>query len=342
VLDKRATDIHLTAGKRPCLRVNGSLLEHDKAEKLYSVDVENLVNELLSQEQLQKLIKERSLLCSKNLFDLGRFRIHISFQRDSYSINIKCPMGIENLDKFEVDDTVEKLHMLKSGLVLITGPSGSGKSVTASKILQKINKHHCKTIVTIEKSIDYLFKHENSILKQKEVGLDTDSHLMGLKTAMFDDSDVVYVDELTNSDIIELALQAAERGKLIIGCLYTKDAATTIDYLLKSTEGKGTDLRRVQLAESLKAIISHRMVNPNTGDPYPIREILLNSQTIRRIIIEDKVSHIHKAMDAHKEMGMITFEKAVEKLMKEGSLDEKGMHYMGKKDQIIQMKDRVV
>jgi len=302
-----------------------------------------LLNELLDTQQHSKLQDEGYILTASSLFDLGRFRVTASKQRGTYSVSMSIATNVDEIEDVKLPSVMNNLYSIKEGLILITGPAGSGKTITCGKILQDINTNRCSSIVTIENPITYLFNHGKGIIKQKEVGLDVDSLFKGLTTSLEEDSDVIFVDDISQMEVLDAAISAAEKGKLVIGCLSTKDVKTTLEYVLKASEVSEIAIRKLKMANVLRAVVSHKKVSVDNLDDMSLHEVLINTGIVKKLILEDKLVHLKKTMDMHSEMGMMTFDHCLKLMVEDNVVDpNKAKHLADKESLIIQKTDSEV
>jgi len=322
-----ASDIHITAGSNIVYRKNKIVIKRED-EIILPKNIDDMLKEILSEEHKNELALKKQLLISSNLFNLGRFKLSISKQRGSFYIVIKICDTIGKIEGFKYPQAIEELYKLKSGLIILAGPANSGKSTTSANILNKINKFQEKNIITIENPIEYLFRHEKSIIKQKEIGLDLNSHFEGIEFSFREDADVIYLDELPDKETIHMAIRAAEQGMLVIATLYTRDVHGTIQYILDSYPENQIRQIKLQLANSLKAIVCQQLITKDDGEMIPCFEIALINNALKRLIIEDKLEQINNLIVAYETMGMIGMEAYLAKLIREGKITkEQGMHY---------------
>ncbi len=333
-----ATDVHLSAGAKPYFRTAKGMIE-DVSESTWSVeDTAGVVKTILSEKQQDQLSNQKQLLTALSIQGQGRYRVNTSIQRGSFCLNIKMPRPIDIIESMEFYKTIEELHKVKSGLILLCGIAKSGKSTTAARILSNMNRIYSKSIVTLEHPIEYLLNHDKSIIKQKEIGLDIPDHLSGVMCAMAEDTDALYIDDISDPEVLDLAVRMAERGALVIGGLYTPDSRSTLDYLLDSY-GERTMRRRLQIANVLRAVIGHKMIVMADEHLKPVYEVVLNASPVRRLILENKLDQLSNVVDAYGEMGMIRFDHYMERFVDEQclSVEEAGMHAEEEK-QVIRTK----
>lgn len=317
-LEIDASDIHIAAGSAVLFRVGEQLLQDPHNMSVLSPSlIEALVLEVLSPEQLERLKLEKSLVQACSFPNLGRFRLAISMQRGSYSIAIKMvQVPVQALESLNYHPVIEKLPSFKDGLVVFSGPARSGRSTSTAYVLHQINKHQAKSIVTIENPIEYLFKHDRSIVRQKEVGLDVHSHYEGLKATLREDSDVIYIDQIPDIQTLELIFNAAEQGCLVITAMTAKDVSSTLDMLIDAFSQEQRGRIRMQLAKVLRAIIIQQPIAEENSDlKHMAYEVLINNNAIKRLLIENKLSQVPIAMQSYKELGMTTMEESLKDLV---------------------------
>lgn len=335
-LEIDANDIHITAGSSIAYRKNKRILEREDDYIISPQEIDNILEDILNDNQKKELKIKKQLLISSNLFNLGRFRMSISKQRGSYYIVIKVGNSIEKIENFEFIDSINELYKLNSGLIILSGPAGSGRSTTSAYLLNKINNNYHKNIITVENPIEYLFKHKKSIIKQKEIGLDIDTHFQGIEFSFKEDADVIYLDELPDKETIYMAIRAAEQGMLVIATLYTRDAYSTIQYIIDSCPENQMRQIKLQLANSLKAVISQQLITKEDGNIIPCFEVVLINNALKRLILEDKLKQIYSLITAYEAMGMISMDEYIAKLIREGKISkDEGICYSSNSKRLV-------
>lgn len=343
-LEIGASDIHIAAGSAVLYRVGEHLVpDMSNSTILTPLNIEALVHEVLSEAQLERLKLEKALVQACSFPNLGRFRIAISMQRGSYSIAIKMvQVPVQALESLSYHPVIEKLSNFKDGLVIFSGPARSGRSTSTAFVLHQINKHQSKSIVTIENPIEYLFKHDRSIVRQKEVGLDVNSHFDGLKATLREDADVIYIDQIPDIQTMELILNAAEQGCLIMTAMTAKDVGSTLDMLIEAFSQEQRGRIRMQLAKVLRAIVIQQPIQEeNAETKHMAYEILINNNAIKRLLIENKLSQIPIAMQSYKELGMTTLEESLKDLVTASLIGkESAYQYANYPKQLLELLNR--
>ncbi len=317
-----ATDIHLTAGA--CVRVrtsSGDMYPIHSEDKVAPDQIAQVVKTFLTPDEQSKLDRDRKLLVSKHHPAVGRLKCAVSFQRSSYYVTLKLHGNPADLDALSFPEAIPQLANLKGGLILLTGHPRSGKSTTAMRILQTINQEQTKSIVTIEHNIDVLLKHDQSMVKQKEVGLDAGSQLSALEFIQGEDADVIYIDEIHGQESLLLALQLAEQGKLVVAGTYTKNVIQTLKFLMAMYSDQHAGYGKMQVAAALKAIVSHKRIPGEGGLRQPLYEIWLNNKAMQRLIEEEKVDHVYDLMDQYTAMGMMCFDYSLAQYIAREAID---------------------
>ncbi len=321
-----ATDIHLIAGAKITFRVNDKLISYDdfSSEVMKPHKIESFVDDILLEDQKQQLNIEKHMVIAHSIENVGRFRMSVSMQRGSYNISIKMVnTTIESIQSLEFHSVLEYLPKIKEGLILVSGGAKSGKSTTVAAVLDGINRQFSKSIVTIEHPIEYLFRHGESIIKQKEVGIDINSHLEGLKSTLREDPDVIYIDQIPDIETLQLVLNAAEQGYLIIAAVYYPDALTTIESILEAFPTEQRNRTRIQFAKVLKAVVAQQLIfNESENKKHVVFEVLLNNNAIKRLIVENKTQQIPLAMTSYRDLGMISMDESLKKMVIEGKIDK--------------------
>jgi twitching motility protein PilT len=321
-VNNKASDIHLLTGNLPKLRVYGELHDVTSFSVLDNNTLEEWLFSLVTEEQKQFIIKERELDFSVES-PLARFRCNVYYQKG----NIACALRIlsAEIPTFEEINLPEQFRQFlnfKQGFVLVTGPTGHGKSTTVASILNEINKAKGSHIVTIEDPIEYLLKPQKSIISQRELGFDTKSFDLALRSCLRQDPNVVFVGEMRDLESIQSALTIAETGHLVFSVLHTNSASQTIDRIIDVFPSSAKDEIRVQLASVITAVISQRLVPAATGGRIPAFEILMVTPAVRNVIREGKTFMIDNIIQTSADVGMISMEAYLAKLVQEGKVTE--------------------
>ena len=317
-----ASDLHLSAGLPPCIRVDGHLRPLEGYETLTPSELRRMVYAILSQRQREKFEAELELDTSHSVPNVGRFRLNVFVQRDSVGAVLRAiPFKIVPLDKLGVPAVVGGLASLPRGLVLVTGPTGSGKSTTLASIVDIINTTQPLHIMTVEDPIEFVHTHKRCVVNQREVGEDTKSFADALKHVLRQDPDVILVGEMRDLETISTALTAAETGHLVFGTLHTQDAPQSIDRVIDVFPAHQQQQIRVQLASALQAVVTQQLLPRATGRGRAVAcEVLVATPAIRNLIREGKVHQIYSSMQAGGKYGMQTMDQSLAQLVRAGTV----------------------
>ena len=316
-----ASDLHLTVGISPIIKVNGKLvrLEH---EILRPEDTEAYAREIL-QDAYEKYDAIGEYDTSYSIHGKGRFRVNIYKQRNSTALAIRViSLDMPTLDSLGYPETLKDICNLKRGLVLVTGPTGSGKSTTLAALINEINSNRESHIITIEDPIEFLHKHNKSIVKQREIGKDTLSYERALKAALREDPDVILIGEMRDLETISTAITAAETGHLVFSTLHTIGAAKTIDRIVDVFPPHQQEQIKIQLASVLQIIISQQLVETVDGDRNAALEIMVATPAIKNLIREGKTHQIESSIQTGSKYGMRTMDMELANLYREGIITQ--------------------
>nr|WP_155666901.1 type IV pilus twitching motility protein PilT [Ornithinibacillus caprae] len=315
---KQASDVHLTIGKAPIFRINGKLLEQE-LPKLCPNDSTKIVQSILPDELWKKLESERELDFSYGIPGISRFRINTFYQRGELSLAIRIiPTSIPSIEELHLPPVSKEIVQQPQGLVLVTGPTGSGKSTTLASMIDYMNQTMQKHIITLEDPIEYMHAHKQSIIDQREVGFDTNSFVNGLRSSLRQDPDVILVGELRDLETISTAVTAAETGHLVLGTLHTKDAVSTIQRIIDVFPSEQQTQIRIQLSSILKSVISQRLLLTKHHNSRRVAtEVLINTPAVKNLIRNDKLHQVQNVLQTSKEQGMHTLEMDLRRLMQE-------------------------
>ncbi len=310
--ERGASDLHITVGIPPKIRINGELVDLDYP-RLVPADVELMVQPLLT-ERIKATFEEKGEAdFAYAIPGLGRYRVNLFRQRGSHAIVIRL-VGTVIPDAYElgIPKSVIELTEKKRGLVLVTGPTGSGKSTTLASLIDIINSNFNTHIITLEDPIEYLHNHKRAVVNQREIGLDTTSYSHALRAALREDPDVILVGEMRDLDTISIAITAAETGHLVFSTLHTTGAANTIDRIIDVFPPHQQQQIRIQLASVLEAIISQQLI-PTQDNRTRVAafEVLHASTSIKNLIREAKTHQIDSAIQTNKKFGMQTMDDAI-------------------------------
>lgn len=331
VIDKGASDLHLKVGLPPIIRISGKLIKTE-FEPLTKDEAQRLVFSMLTGDQRKQLEQTFELDCSYGVSGLGRFRVNVYKDRGAYAAALRTiPFQVPVMEDLGLPAVVGKEIVHKPrGMVLVTGPTGSGKSSTLASMINWINENKHEHILTIEDPIEFLHRHKNSVISQRELGQDTKSFSNALKAALREDPDIILVGELRDLETIQLALTAAETGHLVFGTLHTSSAAQTIDRVVDVFPTSQQQQVRVMLSNGLVAVLSQTLLPRKvaaagsaaiTKGRVLAMEIMINTPAIANLIRESKTSQIYSAIQMGGQQGMQTLETALAGLVKAGTID---------------------
>jgi twitching motility protein PilT len=315
----RASDIHLTVGVPPVMRINGELKKYGK-EMLKPEDTEGMAKAIISDTMWPQFVEKGELDFSYGIPGVSRFRVNTFYQRSVIALAIRIvPTKIPTIDELELPPILRKITTKPQGLILVTGPTGSGKSTTIAAMLDYMNQTMRKHIITLEDPIEYLHKHGNCIIDQREVGFDTKNFANGLRASLRQDPDVIFVGEMRDLETIHTAITAAETGHLVFGTLHTSSAPTTIDRIIDVFPASQQAQIRIQLASVLHAIISQRLFpTVDRKGRKAITEILINNAAISNLIRNEKIHQIINVMQTSRAQGMHTLESRLKEFVQSG------------------------
>ncbi len=316
----KASDLHLSAGVPPMVRIDGDVRKLGVPAFSQS-DVHRLIFEIMNDAQRAEFEEKLEIDFSFELPKVGRFRVNAFNQaRGSSAVFRTIPTMIPTLEQLEAPAIFEKIANSEKGLVLVTGPTGSGKSTTLAAMVDYINRNHNKHILTIEDPIEFVHTNQKCLINQREVHRDTLSFKNALRSALREDPDVILVGELRDQETISLALTAAETGHLVFGTLHTSSAAKTIDRIIDVFPGTDKDMVRSMLSESLRAVIAQKLLKRIGGGRIASHEIMMATPAIRNLIREDKVAQMYSIIQTGAAHGMQTMEQNAQLLLAQGSI----------------------
>jgi twitching motility protein PilT len=323
-VDRGASDIHIKAGDSVRARIDGRLVALTKqaltAEQTRAIALRLLESEA-DREQIDAL---RDHDCSWAQPGVGRFRVNIMRQRGTHSIVMRViPETVPTVETLRLPPVIARIAHAERGMVLVTGVTGSGKSSTMAAVVNTINAHYDKHIVTLENPIEFLHTDIKASITQREVGIDTDSFRMGLRAALRQDPDVILIGEMRDAETIDTAMKAAETGHLLVSTLHTPDAQSTIMRVVAMFPAEEQSVVRIRLAESLHAVISQRLLPRANGQGRVVAcEVMIVTPTIRDLIIENRIGEIRDYIaDGHVQYGMQTFDQHLTELVNNGEID---------------------
>jgi twitching motility protein PilT len=324
LLDKKGSDLHLTAGVPPVVRVNGDLERLDQFPVLTPRGLQGMIYAILPQKMREKFEQELELDMSYALPGKARFRVNVYFQRDSVGAAFRLiPYEIKSIQDLALPGVVADLARFQRGFVVVTGPTGSGKSTTLAAMVDVVNKERAGHIMTVEDPIEFLHTHQRCIVNQREVGADTHGFSAALKHVLRQDPDVILVGEMRDLETISTAITAAETGHLVFATLHTQDAPQTIDRIIDVFPPHQQQQVRVQLATTLQGVVTQQLVQTVDGKGRAAAcEVLVTTPAIRSLIREGKVHQIYSAMQAGGRFGMQTMDMHLSQLIKAGTITQ--------------------
>jgi twitching motility protein PilT len=332
-IEYKSSDVHISVGVPPILRINGDLKRYG-TEKLLPADTEAMAKAIVPENMWEKFKEKGELDFSYGLPGVSRFRVNAFFQRKSISLALRVVASkTPTLEELDLPEIVPRLVERPQGLILVTGPTGSGKSTTLASMIDFMNRSMSKHIITLEDPIEYLHRHGASIIDQREVGFDTNSYANGLRAALRQDPDVILVGEMRDLETISTAITAAETGHLVLGTLHTSSAPTTINRIIDVFPSAQQPQIRLQLASVLVGIISQRLFpTSNKKGRKAATEILVNNAAIANLIRNEKIHQIPSVMQTSRAQGMHTLEMSIRELIERGIIQrEAASQYLHEK-----------
>ena len=325
-----ASDLHLTSGSAPYMRINGEMVKL-KYRTVSAETCEGLIFEILNNKQRELFKENWDLDLSYPLSGVGRFRVNVFMQRNGVSGVLRLiPEEIKTIRELDLPEQLSSLIDVSEGLVLVTGPTGSGKSTTLASLIHTINKENQAHIITVEDPIEFVHENQSCLISQREIASHTKSFNNALRAALREDPDIILVGEMRDLETISLAITAAETGHLVFGTLHTNSAIKTIDRVIDVfPEGQQTQIR-VMLSESLRGVVAQALLpRPNHQGRVPVVEILINVPAVANLIREGKTHQIATVMQTGRAHGMVTFESAIQELIQKGLISkEDGMSFL--------------
>jgi len=321
-IDRNASDLHIISGVSPYLRVEGVLTPIPNEPSLTPDLVGKYIKEVLSGEQLERLSVNKEIDFSLPFSQVARFRVNAYTQKGSLAIAFrKIPLKIPDIDDLGLPKILHSFTGLRQGFILVTGPTGHGKSTTLAAMLNEINFNRAEHIVTIEDPIEFIFKPERSIISQREMGFDTHSWQIALRSVLREDPDVVLVGEMRDHETIASALTIAETGHLVFATLHTNSAAQTIDRIVDVFPEEQQEQVRLQLSNVIEAVFSMRLIPSISGNRVVSHEVMLGTSAIKSSIREGKTHQIDNIIQTSTEVGMNTMEMSLAQLIRDGVID---------------------
>jgi twitching motility protein PilT len=343
LVEQNGSDLHVTVGSHPVARVRGELVRLENFPKLTAEDTLELLYRIMSTEQQKQLEINRQLDLSYSIPGLARFRVNVYSQRESLAAAFRLiPMGLKTLEELNLPTTLHDLTKKPRGLVLVTGPTGSGKSTTLAALIDEINRNRADHIITIEDPIEFLHRHKRCIVNQREIGADAPSFAAALRAALRQDPDVVLLGEMRDLETTSTALTAAETGHLVFATLHTQSAPGTVDRIIDQFPSEQQEQIRMQLAGTLQGIVTQALLPTADGTGrVPVLEILLPDDAVRNLIRQARVEQIYSVMQTGTQRGMQTLEQALADLALRGVVTkESALTCTSRPDQLLGLLER--
>src|SRR3954452_3015104 len=340
---RNASDLHITVGTPPALRVHGSLERYADIPELTPEDTHQMLYRILSTEQQKLLEINRQIDFAHSIPGLARFRVNVFFQRGTLGAAFRLiPADIKTLEELGVPSALHSLTEKPRGLVLITGPTGSGKSTTLAALIDEINRKRSEHILTIEDPVEFVHRHKRCIVNQREIGPDASSFAEALRAALREDPDVILLGEMRDLETISTALTAAETGHLVFATLHTQSAPSTVDRIIDVFPPEGQEQVRIMIANSLQAVVTQSLLPTADGNGrVAALEILLPDDAVRNLIRQAKIEQVYSVMQTNTARGMQTMEQALADLaMRRVVTLEEALSRSSRPDQLVGILDR--
>jgi twitching motility protein PilT len=319
VIDAKASDLHLVTGIPPTLRVQGELMPVPSMGVLTPDTLEGLLKQVLTSEQIERLTVNKELDFSLPFSEKGRYRVNAYTQKGSLAAAFRLiPLTIPTIEELGLPPLLHSFTSLRQGFVLVTGPTGHGKSTSLAAMIQEINQNRSVHIVTIEDPVEFVFNPVKSIISQREMRSDTHSWEIALRSVLREDPDVVFIGEMRDYETIAAALTVAETGHLVFATLHTNNAAQSVDRIVDVFPEEQQQQIRLQLSNVIEAVFSQRLIQSTTKGRVVTYEVMLGSTAIRTAIREGKTHQIESILETSHEVGMSTLERSLADLVKKG------------------------
>jgi twitching motility protein PilT len=343
VVAQNASDLHISVGTPPALRVRGEISRLEDFEPLTPDDTQQLLYRILSSEQQKNFELKRQLDFAYAVPGLARFRVNVYFQREAIGAAFRLiPEEIKTLEELGLPSSLHELAEQPRGIVLVTGPTGSGKSTTLAAVIDEINRSRAEHILTIEDPIEFVHRHKRCIVNQREIGVDALSFGEGLRAALRQDPDVILVGEMRDLETISIALTAAETGHLVFGTLHTQSASSTIDRMIDVFPPEQQEQVRIMIAGSLQGVVTQALIPTSDGaGRIAALEILLPDDAVRNLIRQGKAEQIYSVMQTNTSRGMQTMEQSLSELVMRRVISlQDGLARSSRTDQLIGLLER--
>ncbi len=317
---ENASDLHLSPGRKPIMRIEGELISLEQRDTLTKEDTFGILRELVNEEKLAQVMNIEEIDFSYSFHDELRLRATAYIQNGGISLTFRVIKEVRDMDELNLPPILEAFTRKEQGLFLVVGPVGQGKSTTMAAMLSMINQNRKEHIVTIENPIEYIFKDDQSIIDQREVGIDTQSFESGLRAVFRQDVNVIMVGEMRNPETINTVVTAAETGHLVFSTLHTNSASQTIDRIVDSFPANQQNQVRAQLASSLIGIFSQRLLKSQRGGMVPAYELMINTKATANLIREARTHEINTVIETGAEQGMVDMNHSLVELVQQGHI----------------------
>ena len=321
VIERGASDLHISVGRRPTLRIDGALVQIESKDIVTGEFAKQFVEEILRGDQKTRFLEEKELDFSYSFADIARFRVNVFMQRGEFAAAMRLiPTKVRTMDELGHPQVMHNYTRVSQGFFLVVGPSGQGKSTTLAAMIDEINKQRACHIVTIEDPIEYLFQNDKAIIDQREIGQDTKNFNVALRSVLRQDPDVIMVGEMRDPETISAAITAAETGHLVFSTLHTNNASQTIDRIIDSFPPAQQNQIKAQLAGTLLGVLSKRLIPRVDGGRAAAFEFLIANAAVKNLIREGKTHQIDLVIETSAEEGMISLNRSLANLIKKGEI----------------------
>lgn len=321
VVRENASDLHLSEGRHPTVRINGNLLPLVKKNVLSHDDIVGLLKVMLGEEKEKRFVENKEYDFSYRFGDVARFRGNAYIQQGYYGIALRLiPKQIKTMEDLGLPPILASIAEKKQGFFLVVGPVGQGKSTTLASMIELINQERAEHIITIEDPIEYVYEQKKSIIDQREVGVDTESFEAALLSVLRQDVNVILLGEMRGHETMAAAVTAAETGHLVFSTLHTNNAAQTIDRIIDTFPSNQQDQIRIQLASSLTGIFSQRLIPRISGGMIPAYELLIANGAVANLIREKRTHEINTVIETGMADGMIDMNRCLAELVRKGEI----------------------
>lgn len=321
---KNASDIHLVNNEKVIYRVNGELIRDEENDKISEESLINFIREIFTEKQKEIFEKNKEIDISFEDIKKRRYRINLYSEKGIPAFSIRIlTKKIQNFEELKLPEILKNMIEYENGLVLVTGPTGSGKSTTLAAMIEEINQREALSIVTIEDPVEYIFENKKSLIRQREIGRDTLSFANALKSVLRQDPDIIMVGELRDIESIEAALTAAETGHLVFGTLHTNGAVETINRLIDVFSKEKQEQIKTQLSSTLRGVVSQQLLLDKENKVVPAFEILFVNTAVSNHIASGKTNQISIAIETGQKYGMISMKEYISNMYKNRVIDKK-------------------